>query len=273
VTGAVGSVAAPVTVGTNQDKTGYSLSIAGILAIWNQATGAAGVLVNTFGAKVRDLVLGTDSKVMVSGDPQDIAGLKVTVKTVEDKTGYALTSAYDAAKTAASQASVSAIPVNPVLATDVRLDHLDADISTIPTDPLRAGDYAAPDNDGIAAVLTVIQHAAYGLERIDVELDAISAALSSVASSVDVQNLLDRLSIARAGLLDNLQYLTEVPGLTVEQVNALTDARDEARLSRQMQTNKAIIANDGLSVTVYADDGITPLWAFSIPDNKHRIPV
>ena len=273
VTGAVGSVAAPVTVGTNQDKSGYSLSTAGILAIWNQATGAAGILVNTIGAKVRDLMVGTDNKVLISADAQDLAGLKVTAKTVEDKAGYALTSAYDAAKTAASQTSINSIPTNTLLATDSRLDHLDADISNIPTDPLRLGDYTAPDNAGITAVLSVIQNAAYGLERLDVELDAISGAFAAVASSVDVQTLLDRISDARAGLLDNLQYLTEAPGLTVDQVNVLTEARDEAKLSRQLAGNKAIISNDGLSVTVYADDKITPLWTFSIPDSKHRIPV
>jgi hypothetical protein len=265
VTGSVGSVAAPVTVGTNQDKTGYSLSTAGILAIWNQATGAAGILVNTIGAKFRDLVLGTDNRVKISADAQDLAGLKVTAKTVEDKAGYALTSAYDAAKTAASQTSVDSIPTNPLLATDSRLDHLDSDISAIPTDPLRFGDYTAPDNAGIAAIFSATQSAA-------LELDAISGALAAVASSADVQTLLDRLSNARAGLLDNLQYLTEAPGLTVAQVAMLTEARDEAKLSRQLQSNKAVIANDGLSVTVYADDGITPLWVFSIPDNKHRIP-
>lgn len=40
VTGAVGSVTAAVTVGTNNDKTGYALSTAGILAIWHQLTAA-----------------------------------------------------------------------------------------------------------------------------------------------------------------------------------------------------------------------------------------
>jgi hypothetical protein len=273
VAGAVGSVAAPVTVGINQDKTGYSLSIAGILAIWNQATGAAGILVNTIGAKVRDLVLGVDNKVMVSADPQDLsATLQVNAKVVGDKTGYALTSAYDAAKSASSQTSVSAIPTSPLLETDTRLDHLDANISSIPTDPLLLADYTEPDNAAIASVLLALQHTTYGLERLDTEIDAISITLSSVASGDEIQTLLDRLSVARAGLLDNLQYLTEAPGLTVDQVNTLTEARDEARLSRQMQTNKAIIANDGLSVTIYADDGLTPLWVFSIPDNKHRIP-
>jgi hypothetical protein len=41
-----------------------------------------------------------------------------------------LTGEYDAAKTAATQTSVNAIPTNPVLATDSRLSNLDAAIST-----------------------------------------------------------------------------------------------------------------------------------------------
>lgn len=40
VTGAVGSVTAAVTVGTNNDKTGYALSAAGVQAIWDALTSA-----------------------------------------------------------------------------------------------------------------------------------------------------------------------------------------------------------------------------------------
>jgi hypothetical protein len=273
VTGAVGSVTAPVTVGTNNDKTGYALSTASILAIWNQATAAAGILVNTFGAKLRDWMLGTDNKALVSTDAQDLsATFNVAAKVVEDKTGYALTAAYDAAKTAATQASVNAIPTAPLLAADVRLDHLDADISAIPTTPLLAGNYTAPDNASITAILTALQNATYGLARLDTEIDAITTALSSLSTNTDMQTLLGRLTSARALLIDNLQYLTATPGLTAEQVDILTEARDEAKMSRKLDSNKAVISNDGLSVSYYDDDGVTVLWTFSIPDNKHRIP-
>jgi hypothetical protein len=269
----VGSVTAAVTVGTNQDKTGYSLSTAGILSIWNQALAAGGILVNTMGAKLRDWVLGTDNKALISTDAQDLATtLKVDAKVVEDKTGYALTSAYDAAKTAASQASVTAIPTTPLLSSDARLNNLDAQVSGIPTTPLLAANYTAPDNDSIATILSALQNATYGLARLDAEIDTITTALSALATNTDMQTLLTRLTAARALLLENLQYITETPGLTVEQVGIITAARDEARLSRKMQTNRAVIANDGLSVTIYDDDGITPMWTFSIPDNKHRVP-
>jgi hypothetical protein len=60
------------------DKTGFSLSTAGILAIWNQLTADAGILANTFGVKLKNWVLGSDSKALLSTDSQ--AG--VTIPTV-----------------------------------------------------------------------------------------------------------------------------------------------------------------------------------------------
>ena len=54
--------------------------------------------------------------------------------------GVTLIAAYDAAKSAASQASVSAIPTNPLLTTDVRLNNLDAQVST----RLATSGYTAP---------------------------------------------------------------------------------------------------------------------------------
>jgi hypothetical protein len=50
--------------------------------------------------------------------------------------------------TRATQVSVDAIPTNPLLDDDVRLDHIDADIST----RLAAADYVAPDNTSITAI-------------------------------------------------------------------------------------------------------------------------
>ncbi len=254
---------------TITDKTGFSLSTAGILAIWNQATAAAGILVNTFGAKLRDWALGTDNKALVSTDAQDLSStLDVNAKTVEDKAGYALTSAYDAAKSAATQASVNAIPTTPLLADDPRLDR----IASIPITPLLAEDYTEPDNASISAILAALQHNMYGLAALDSQLNAIITALGGVAANSDIQTLLVRLTEARATLIGNLQYLTEVPGLTAGQIDILTEARNEAKLARQLAGNKAAISPDGQTVTIYADDDTTPLWTFNIPDAKTRIP-
>jgi hypothetical protein len=59
------------------DKTGFSLSTAGILAIWHQAT-AAIITASTIGKKLVDWVLGTDKKVLLSTDAQT----GVTIPTV-----------------------------------------------------------------------------------------------------------------------------------------------------------------------------------------------
>lgn len=45
----------------------------------------------------------------------------VASRAITDKTGFELTSAYDAAKNAATQASVNSIPTNPLLANDARI--------------------------------------------------------------------------------------------------------------------------------------------------------
>lgn len=58
VTGAVGSVTAGVTVTTNNDKTGYGLSVAAIQAIWDALTSAL-TTVGSIGKKLADWVVGT----------------------------------------------------------------------------------------------------------------------------------------------------------------------------------------------------------------------
>lgn len=68
----------------------------------------------SFGTLVADVA----SAVWAAGSRTLTAfGFSVTVGTNSDKTGYALTSAYDAAKTAATQASVDDLPTNAELAT------------------------------------------------------------------------------------------------------------------------------------------------------------
>lgn len=58
VTGAVGSVTAAVTVGTNNDKTGYGLSAAAVQAIWDALTTAL-TTAGSIGKKLADWVIGT----------------------------------------------------------------------------------------------------------------------------------------------------------------------------------------------------------------------
>ena len=49
---------------------------------------------------------------------------------------------------------------------------------------------------------------------------------------------------------------------------------DESIKIRQLAMNKAVVSEDGLTVVIYADDGVTPLQVFSISDDKRtRVPV
>ena len=133
VNGSVNSVTTGVTVTTNNDKNNYTLSAASILAIWNQLTTDAGIIASSFALKLKNWTLGTDNKSLVSTDAQNLsATFRVDAKVVDgtvtlaasqpnyapSKAGDAmtLTAPYDAAKTAASQASVSLIPTAPLLA-------------------------------------------------------------------------------------------------------------------------------------------------------------
>jgi len=65
-------------------------------------------------------------------------------------------------------------------------------------------------------------------------------------------------------------------GLSVEQdqtltaaLAAATTAKTEAAKSRKMQTNKAIVSSDGLSVSLYEDDGATLLHTFTVSADKN----
>lgn len=70
-------------------------------------------------------------------------------------------------------------------------------------------------------------------------------------------------------------------GLSAEQDATLTAtlqaaqaANIQATQGRKMQTNKAIISGDGLSVSIYEDDGVTLLHTFSVSADKNtRTPV
>lgn len=124
VTGAVGSVTGAVTVGTNNDKTGYALSVAGVAAIWDAlVTGIT--TAGSIGKRLVDYItgdifarLGAPAGASVSAD---VAAVKTDTAAIKLKTdnlpaspaavgdAMTLTVAYDAAKTASTQASVDVI--------------------------------------------------------------------------------------------------------------------------------------------------------------------
>jgi hypothetical protein len=87
----------------------------------------------------------------------------VVVTTNNDKSGYSLTSLYDAAKTAATQTSVNNIPTNTLLSDDARLNNLDASISS----RLSSVSYVLPDNASVAAIKTKTDQITFTGGRVD----------------------------------------------------------------------------------------------------------
>jgi hypothetical protein len=95
-----------------------------------------------------------------------------------------------------------------------------------------------------------------------------------VAYSAGVQVLL--LQSAASTVVTN----STGSGLSAEQDATLTSilqtassANIQATKSRQMQTNKAVISGDGLSVSIYSDDGVSLLHSFSVSvDKTVRVP-
>jgi hypothetical protein len=156
--GSYGSGTAGKIVGDNVDAAVSSRAVAGDVMKVSAGTGA-----NQIALASGAVTVGTNN---------DKSGY--TASTVTDKTGYALTSAYDAAKTAA-QASVLGAAAGASVAADIaavksdtanigtagagltaigdtRLAHLDADVST----RLATSGYTAPDNATIASIETAI---------------------------------------------------------------------------------------------------------------------
>lgn len=77
-------------------------------------------------------------------------------------------------------------------------------------------------------------------------------------------------------IIDNDVTVSLLTGniLSVDQQNKLDMASSEAKLARQLQSNKAVVSEDGLTVTIYADDGVTPLRTFAVTsDHKTRTPL
>jgi hypothetical protein len=107
----------------------------------------------------------------------------------------------------ASQNSVSAIPTNPLLTSDTRLNNLNAPIGSIPTNPLLTSDTRLNNlNAPVGSIPT------NPLLTNDARLDNLDAAVSSRLASTGytapdnagVSSLNTKLTTTRAGNLDNL---------------------------------------------------------------------
>lgn len=168
VSGAVGSVTASVTVGTNNDKTGYALSASGVQAIWDALTSAL-TTVGSIGKRIVDYLTG-DSYVRL-GSP---AGASVSVDIAAVKsiigTPAGASIAADLAEIEGETDGIASIPTNPLLTSDSRLNHLDADISS----RLATSGYTAPDNADIVTIKAKTDQLAFTSGNVNANAQAVS---------------------------------------------------------------------------------------------------
>lgn len=124
--GAVASVTAPVTVGANNDKTGYALSSAGIQAIWDALTSAL-TTVGSVGKLLVDNINATiSSRLATSGYT---APDNATVATINTKLGtpaggsvsadIAIVAGYIDTEVTAIKAKTDNLPASPAAAGDI----------------------------------------------------------------------------------------------------------------------------------------------------------
>lgn len=185
--------------------------------------------------------------------------------TVSDKTGFSLTNDYDAAKTAATQASVNAIPTTPVLASDARLNNLDATI----TSRLADSKYVAPANDDIAAIKAKTDNlpaspAAVGSEMVLTSAydAAKTAASQSSVNSIPTNPLLTndtRLNNLNATIASRLaaDNYTAPANDNITAIKAVTDKLDdtlELADGKNRFTEAALAEGSAADVSAVIDD-------------------
>lgn len=231
----VKAVTDPVTAGTVSDKTGYALTAAydaaktaaqagdamtltagAIQSIWDRLTSAL-TTVGSIGKLLVDNVNATISSRLASASIS-LSGGAVTVGTNNDKTGYALTAAYDPAKTAAQAGDAMALTAGErTTLTGVIWDHLLTAITTVGsigklikdnldaaiTSRLASGSYVAPDNATITSIKTdtgtnipaslttingnVLTRAAPG-DAMDLVTDAVDANAVALSGVTEIQS-------------------------------------------------------------------------------------
>jgi hypothetical protein len=274
VQGAVASVAAGVTVTTNNDKTGYtatvsdktgfSLSSAGVLAIWHTLL-ADIVTALTIGKKLKDWVLGADSKVLISTDAQDLSGtLDVNVKTKTSTLGLTAQEKLDVN----AEADMALTDYDPPTRTEAAADK-DTIIANIPSvTGLATEANAIANKDAVISAVGIVGG------YVDTEITSIINALTALQTdlgdpSVDgtttyaqlllikgyVDDLESRLTATRAGYIDNLSGGAIALNSTVAKeatlanatygLSALKDLLDAIDTSTELQARFTEIKGSG----------------------------
>lgn len=178
----------PVTVGTNNDKAGYSLSAAGIAAIWDALISTMTV-VGSIGKYINDRLANLDatisSRLSTAGytTPPTTAQITAHIDANSTKLDVAVSSRLaSAAYTAPDNAGIDTLEARLTAGRALNLDNLDAQVST----RLATAGYTAPDNTGISSL-----NAKLTTPRAT-NLDNLDAAVSSRSSHsvADIWNAL-----------------------------------------------------------------------------------
>jgi hypothetical protein len=164
----------------------------------------------------------------VSSVSSDIAAVKSDTASIDGKVDVTLS-------TRATQTSVNAIPTNPLLTTDSRLDNLDATISS----RLASASYVAPDNSGITAIKAKTDNLPSDPADNSDILGAISAipsapSASSVASAVrtELTTELGRIDVATSTRLASASYVapanSDIAAIKAKTDNLPSDPADNS---------------------------------------------
>lgn len=168
-----------VTVATNNDKTGYALSSAGVQAIWDALTSAL-TTVNSIGKRLVDNIdAAISSRLATAGytapdnagiaaikastdnlpaDPADASDIAAAFATVNTNLGTV--AGYIDTEVAAIKAKTDNLPANPAATTDIptaaairaEIDANSTKLDVAIGTRLAAAGYTAPDNAGITAI-------------------------------------------------------------------------------------------------------------------------
>lgn len=279
VTGSVGSVTSAVTVGTNNDKTGYALSSAGVQAIWDALTSALAT-VGSIGKKLADWVIGTAQ----TGDSYARIGAGGAGLTSLGDARIANLDAAVSSRSTLTQAQVTggAYALSSALFTcgDSRIANLDATVSSRGTSVYSGGPVASVTGSvgSVSAAVTVGTNndkSGYSLSSAGVQAiwDALTSALTTVGSigkkladwvigatqtgdsyarigsPAGASISADIASIPKTNPLDTLSGDLVVPN----SIGVLLKTNIDATISSRAESVAA--GTGGRTVVVYVDDG------------------
>jgi hypothetical protein len=248
-TGQVSLSSGAVTVGTNNDKTGYALSSAGIQAIWDALTSALST-VGSIGKRIVDNLDAAITSRLASASytaPLDAAGTRsaIGMASANLDTQLAAIDDYIDTEVAAIKAKTDNLPASPAATGDI---------------PTAAAIRAEIDSNSTkldVAVSTRLASAAYAAP-----LDAAGVRTAVGLASANLDTQLDALPTAT----ENADALLkrDWTSVTGEAARSLLNA---ARVLR----NKVVIS--GGTITVYKEDGTTTAFTMTAATDAAADPI